>query len=119
MFVIFAELFGLAFFAILLTQVNTVNDVLGSETQQLNEQKNDVVAFLKHHEVPKPTDPCVWISTVVPHTLCMVIHSGCIPFPPMRSAHREFVWFAAERHTGSRLCSLPELPGYRAERECL
>jgi hypothetical protein len=50
-FCMFAELFGLAFFAILLTQINTVNDVLGETGKALNAQKDGVVQFLKHHDI--------------------------------------------------------------------
>lgn len=50
-FVMFSELFGLAFFAILLTQINTVNEVLSQEQQSLNDQKNGVVQFLRYHEL--------------------------------------------------------------------
>jgi hypothetical protein len=44
-FVMFAEISGLTFFAILLTQINTVNEVLGEEQQLLNDQKNGVVSL--------------------------------------------------------------------------
>ena len=50
-FVMFSEVFGLAFFAILLTQINTVNDVMSETVQELNDQKNNVVQFMKHHEL--------------------------------------------------------------------
>ena len=50
-FVLFAEIFGLGFFAILLTQINTINDVLDETQQALNAQKDGVVQFLKHHEM--------------------------------------------------------------------
>jgi hypothetical protein len=50
-FCMFAEIFGLAFFAILLTQINTVNNVLGETGKALNAQKDGVVQFLKHHSL--------------------------------------------------------------------
>lgn len=50
-FCMFAEIFGLAFFAILLTQINTVNNVLGETGKALNAQKDGVVQFLKHHQL--------------------------------------------------------------------
>ena len=50
-FVIVAEFAGLAFFAIMLNQINEVNEVLGESAQRLNDQKNGVVQFLKHHQL--------------------------------------------------------------------
>jgi hypothetical protein len=51
LFVMFAEVFGLAFFALLLTQINNVNDVLGETTQEKNDEKNAVVRFLKDNHL--------------------------------------------------------------------
>lgn len=50
-FVLCAEFVGLAFFAILLTQINDVNSVIGESARQLSNQKNEVVQFLKYHDV--------------------------------------------------------------------
>jgi hypothetical protein len=50
-FVLVAEFVGLGFFAILLTQINTINDVVGESERRLADQKNDVVQFLKYHEL--------------------------------------------------------------------
>jgi hypothetical protein len=50
-FVMGAEFVGLSFFAILLTQINTINEVLSEESDKLNNQKNSVVQFLKQHKL--------------------------------------------------------------------
>ena len=50
-FCLFAEIFGLAFFAILLTQINTINDVIGETAKALSAQKDGVIQFLKHHSL--------------------------------------------------------------------
>lgn len=52
-FVMFAEVFGLAFFALLLTQINKVADVMGESSEVINQQKNGVVQFLKNQHLPK------------------------------------------------------------------
>eukprot|EP01047_Picozoa_sp_COSAG01_P068637 COSAG01_NODE_9965_length_2289_cov_2.707763_2_plen_535_part_01 len=48
-FVMGAEFVGLSFFAILLTQINTINEVISEDSDKLNNQKNGVVQFLKQH----------------------------------------------------------------------
>lgn len=50
-FVLFAEVFGLTFFALLLTQINNLNDVLGAQVQANNEIKNEIIGFMKHHDM--------------------------------------------------------------------
>ena len=52
LFVLFAEIFGLCVFALLLTQINTLGDVLGERENKKNEEKNGVVQFLKNQDVP-------------------------------------------------------------------
>eukprot|EP00462_Mataza_sp_D1_P025223 CAMPEP_0175146916 /NCGR_PEP_ID=MMETSP0087-20121206/15664_1 /TAXON_ID=136419 /ORGANISM="Unknown Unknown, Strain D1" /LENGTH=648 /DNA_ID=CAMNT_0016431971 /DNA_START=210 /DNA_END=2156 /DNA_ORIENTATION=- len=49
LFTLFAEVFGLAVFALLITRINNLNEVLAQERIQINEQKNEVVGFLMHH----------------------------------------------------------------------
>mmetsp|Transcript_23246 Transcript_23246/g.45843 ORF Transcript_23246/g.45843 Transcript_23246/m.45843 type:complete len:841 (+) Transcript_23246:50-2572(+) len=51
-FVCFAEVFGLMFFALLLTEINNVNDVLGKGTIESNAIKNEVVGFIKSRGMP-------------------------------------------------------------------
>jgi hypothetical protein len=46
LYALFAEIFGLAFFALLLTQINYVNDLLGLSTQQMKNTKDGVLQFL-------------------------------------------------------------------------
>eukprot|EP01050_Picozoa_sp_SAG11_P027977 SAG11_NODE_7299_length_1165_cov_0.610694_2_plen_126_part_00 len=50
-FVLFAQVFGLAFFAILITQINTVHEVSGASERGLSDTKNKVIQFLKHHDI--------------------------------------------------------------------
>mmetsp|Transcript_21988 Transcript_21988/g.43694 ORF Transcript_21988/g.43694 Transcript_21988/m.43694 type:complete len:834 (+) Transcript_21988:37-2538(+) len=50
-FVLFAEVFGLTFFAFLLTQINNLNDVIGQEQQHNNEIKNEIVGFMKQYSM--------------------------------------------------------------------
>jgi hypothetical protein len=52
LFVLFAEIFGLCVFALLLTQINTVGEVLGERENKVNDEKNGVVQFLKNQDVP-------------------------------------------------------------------
>jgi hypothetical protein len=52
-FVMFAEVFGLAFFALLLTQINKVADVMGERSEEINGIKNGVVQFLKAQHLDK------------------------------------------------------------------
>lgn len=52
LFVLFAEIFGLCVFALLLTQINTVGEVLSERENKVNDEKNGVVQFLKNQDVP-------------------------------------------------------------------
>jgi hypothetical protein len=45
-FVLFAELFGLAIFALLLQQIKTIHDTMGARTAVRNDRKNALVSFL-------------------------------------------------------------------------
>ena len=47
------EIIGLSFFALLLTQINNLNDVLGKEVQESNDVKNSIVGFMKYNELPE------------------------------------------------------------------
>lgn len=51
-FVIFAEVIGLSFFAVLLDQINKLNDVLGKQAAEANEVKNEVIGFMKSNGAP-------------------------------------------------------------------
>ena len=51
-FVLFAEIIGLSFFAVLLDQINKLNDVLGKQAAEANEVKNGVVGFMKSNQAP-------------------------------------------------------------------
>ena len=46
-FVMFAEVFGLAFFALLIQQIAALNKTMGKSRDEINERKNKLVAFLK------------------------------------------------------------------------
>jgi hypothetical protein len=46
-FVMFAEVFGLCVFALLLQQINKIGDVIGETDDKANDEKNGVVSFLK------------------------------------------------------------------------
>lgn len=46
------EIIGLSFFALLLTQINNLNDVLGKTVQEANDTKNEIVGFMKHSDLP-------------------------------------------------------------------
>jgi hypothetical protein len=50
-FVIFAEVFGLCIFALLLTQINTLGEVVGETEAKKNDEKNGVVQFLKNQHL--------------------------------------------------------------------
>eukprot|EP01047_Picozoa_sp_COSAG01_P073391 COSAG01_NODE_11953_length_1828_cov_2.528051_1_plen_519_part_10 len=50
-FVMAVQIIALAFFAILLTQINTINEVISEDSDKLNAQKNGVVQFLKQHSL--------------------------------------------------------------------
>ena len=50
-YVMVAEVLGLAFFAVLLTQINNLNEVIGIEATRQNEKKNDIVGYLKYNEL--------------------------------------------------------------------
>jgi hypothetical protein len=52
-FVLFAEVFGLAFFALLLTQINNVSDVMGETSKQEKDIKDGVLQFLKNQGLDK------------------------------------------------------------------
>ena len=45
-FTLFAEIFGLAFFALLLTQINNVNDLIGAESTKFKKYKDGVLQFM-------------------------------------------------------------------------
>lgn len=47
-FVIFAEVFGLCFFALLLTQIVMVAEVMGAAEQTFKDSKNNILQFLKY-----------------------------------------------------------------------
>ena len=51
-FVLFAEIIGLSFFAVLLDQINKLNDVLGKAEAEANGTKNTVIGFLKQNNAP-------------------------------------------------------------------
>ena len=51
-FVLFAEIIGLSFFAVLLDQINNLNGVLGKQETESNEIKNEVIGFMKTSQVP-------------------------------------------------------------------
>jgi len=48
LFVLFAEVLGLSFFALLLQQITTVNDVMGLESRKKSDVKNDIILFMKY-----------------------------------------------------------------------
>merc|ERR1711871_653714 len=52
-FVLFAEVFGLAFFALLLTQINNVSDVMGETSKAEKDIKDGVLQFLKNQGLDK------------------------------------------------------------------
>ena len=47
LFVLFAEVFGLCVFALLLMQINTLGEVVGAAEQKKNDEKNGVIGFLR------------------------------------------------------------------------
>ena len=51
MFVMFCEVFGLCFFALLLESVNGVNNVMGEASTTSNGAKNGIVQFLRTHNM--------------------------------------------------------------------
>eukprot|EP01043_Picozoa_sp_COSAG02_P004426 COSAG02_NODE_115_length_35467_cov_292.837056_7_plen_943_part_00 len=51
-FVVFAEVIGLSFFAVLLDQINKLNDVLGKQAAEANDVKNEVIGFMKSNGAP-------------------------------------------------------------------
>ena len=51
-FVLFAEIIGLSFFAVLLDQINKLNDVLGKQAAEANMVKNEVIGFMKSNQAP-------------------------------------------------------------------
>jgi len=53
-FVLFAEVIGLSFFAVLLDQINNLNEVLSKQEIAVNELKNTVIGFMKSSQVPLP-----------------------------------------------------------------
>lgn len=50
-YTIFAEVFGLAFFALLLTQINNVNELLGSSTRDAKDTKDGILQFLAQRRI--------------------------------------------------------------------
>lgn len=50
-FTLVAEIVGLSIFALLLTQINTLNEVIGEAEAKKNDQKNGVVQFLKNQHL--------------------------------------------------------------------
>merc|ERR1719345_282902 len=52
-FVLFAEVLGLAFFALLLTQINRVMDVLGEQDGVANKIKNDITQFMRWNSMDR------------------------------------------------------------------
>lgn len=46
------EIIGLSFFALLLTQINNLNNVLGKKVQESNDIKNEIVGFMKYNNLP-------------------------------------------------------------------
>ena len=50
-FVCVAEVFGLMFFALLLTQINMVNELMGMDTAEAKRQKDQVLQFLRSRNV--------------------------------------------------------------------
>lgn len=60
MFVLFAEVFGLCVFALLLDQISKLGAAVGAEDQERAESKNVVVQFMISRGIPKPLiDDCV------------------------------------------------------------
>ncbi len=51
-YVLFAEVFGLAFFALLLTQIDRVSMILTKDKQAIRDQKDGVLQFAMHRRVP-------------------------------------------------------------------
>ena len=50
-YTLFAEVFGLAFFALLLTQINNVNDLLGMEAKKFKRYKDGVLQFMASRQL--------------------------------------------------------------------
>ena len=59
-YTIFAEVFGLAFFALLLTQINNVNDLLGVQMKEFKQYKDGVLQFMDARQL----DPKLVTETV-------------------------------------------------------
>ena len=59
-YTIFAEVFGLAFFALLLTQINNVNDLLGVQMKDFKQYKDGVLQFMDARQL----DPKLVTETV-------------------------------------------------------
>jgi hypothetical protein len=51
------QVFGLAFFAILMTEINSVNDALGLKLKGSNKIKNDMVTFMKYKKFNEVRGP--------------------------------------------------------------
>ena len=51
-YVLFAEIFGLAFFALLLTQIDRVNIILGKSKQAVKDRKDGVLQFALNRRLP-------------------------------------------------------------------
>ena len=53
MFVVTAELFGMAFFALLVNQVTRLSDVMDHATRETDEQKNLVVQYMAQNQLSR------------------------------------------------------------------
>ena len=52
-FTVFAMLVGVSFFALLVTQINELNVVIGGETNNYEKHKNALVSYMKDHSIDK------------------------------------------------------------------
>ena len=50
-FTIFAEMLGMGFFALLVTQINKLKDILSAEEDATNERKNSVIKWCQDHKI--------------------------------------------------------------------
>ena len=53
-YVMAAMLIGVSFFALLVTQINELNEVVGGEGANYEESKNNLVSYMNDHNVDKP-----------------------------------------------------------------
>lgn len=59
-YTIFAEVFGLAFFALLLTQINNVNELIGMQSKEFKQYKDGVLQFMDDRQLdPKLVEQSV------------------------------------------------------------